>query len=95
MNINLKKATVLVFALAAGLTGEISFGNAAEQNPDPAQIARGAKAWASTCGTCHNIRSPGDLTDGEWKLTVAHMRVVANIPGDTAEDIRAFLQASN
>lgn len=95
MNIYLRRTTVLAFALSVALAGATSFGNAAEQNPDPAQIARGAKAWASTCGTCHNIRPPGDQTDGEWKLSIAHMRSLANVPGDTADDIRAFLQASN
>lgn len=63
--------------------------------PDPAQLARGAKAWAANCGRCHNIRAPNELTDEEWDVSVTHMRVRANIPGNVAEDIKAFLKASN
>lgn len=63
--------------------------------PDPAQLARGAKAWAEQCSRCHNIRSPGELTDEEWFVSTTHMRVRANIPGNIIDDILAFLQASN
>ena len=62
---------------------------------DPAQIARGAKAWASQCGRCHNIRPPKSLSDEEWSVSVTHMRVRANLPGTVARDIEAFLKASN
>ncbi|GAB4575202.1 MAG: hypothetical protein Tsb008_15080 [Rhodothalassiaceae bacterium] len=62
---------------------------------DPLQIARGAKAWSEQCGRCHNIRSPSELGDEEWHVSATHMRVRANIPGDTIRDIRAFLKSSN
>ena len=59
------------------------------------QVGRGAQAWADNCGRCHNIRSPGELTPELWDVSVTHMRVRANIPGDVAEDIRAFLMSSS
>ena len=62
---------------------------------DPAQLARGAKAWADTCSRCHNLRAPDELDDKAWEISVIHMRVRANIPGQTARDIEAFLKASN
>ena len=63
--------------------------------PDPVQVARGAKAWAENCGRCHNIRDPKEFNDEIWEVSVTHMRVRANLPGKTVEDIKAFLKASN
>jgi len=62
---------------------------------DPAQFARGAKAWADQCGRCHNIRSPSELNDSDWQVSTTHMRLVGNIPGDVIRDIQVFLKASN
>jgi hypothetical protein len=62
---------------------------------DPMQVVRGAKAWKNNCGRCHNLRSPKELTDEEWDVSTAHMRVRANLDGKDAEDIKAFLKASN
>ena len=62
---------------------------------DPMQVVRGAKAWKNNCGRCHNLRSPKELNDEEWDVSVAHMRVRANLLGFEAEDIKAFLKASN
>mgnify|MGYP005846150745 CR=1 FL=1 len=87
----------IVLAAAIILTPPI-IGPAAAQDsegPDPAQIARGAKAWAENCGRCHNLRSPNELGDFEWHVSVIHMRVRANIPATTIEDIMVFLKSSN
>ncbi len=62
---------------------------------NPMEIARGAQAWSRECGRCHNIRPPSELSDEEWRVSVAHMRVRGNIPADEARAIVAFLQASN
>ena len=59
------------------------------------QVARGAKAWANNCARCHSLRDPKELTDEDWAVSVTHMRVRANLPGDVARDIAAFLKASN
>lgn len=86
-------ALSLAFGGAVALTGQEE--KADPVKVDPLQIARGAKAWAAQCGRCHNIRSPSELSDEEWHVSVTHMRVRANIPGDTIEDIKAFLKSSN
>lgn len=84
-------AAAFVTVAIAGISAE-----AAEKvKKDPLQIVRGAKSWAQTCGRCHNIRSPKELTDEEWEVSATHMRVRANIPGDVIRDIIAFLKASN
>ncbi len=59
------------------------------------QLARGAKAWSDNCGQCHNARDPGDQSDQQWDVVVAHMRIRANLTGEEARDILNFLQASN
>ncbi len=61
---------------------------------DAASRARGAQAWADNCGRCHNLRSPSELNAELWDVSVMHMRVRANLPGDLADDIKAFLMAS-
>ncbi len=86
--------------LATSLSGMVfapglAFAEDETAQADPAQIARGAKAWAEQCSRCHNIRAPSELTDEDWYVSVTHMRVRANIPGKMIEDIIAFLQASN
>lgn len=92
------KATIaaIAVALVAG-TLVIAPGVAAQEEgtTDRAAFARGAKAWSQNCGRCHNIRAAKELTDEEWHVSVTHMRVRANIPGDVAKDIIAFLNASN
>ncbi len=57
-------------------------------------LTRGAKAWADHCGRCHNLRSPSELNEELWDISVTHMRVRANLPGDLADDIKAFLMSS-
>jgi len=94
-----KSNAILPFLAIAGFVGFLSFGAATAQQTkekvDPQQFARGAKAWAKTCARCHNMRSVQDNSDEEWHVDVTHMRVRANIPGDVARDIEAFLRASN
>ena len=68
---------------------------AAEKAEDPMQFARGAKSWSENCGQCHNIRDPKELRDDQWRAAVAHMRVRANLTGQEARDVLAFLQESN
>lgn len=63
--------------------------------PDPQAVARGASAWAQQCNRCHNVRGPNELRDSEWEVSVLHMRLIGNIPGEVVRDIIAFLKASN
>lgn len=85
----------IVFAMASAAGIGAADTDTAKPKTDPLQFARGAKAWAKNCARCHNMRSAQDNSDEEWHVDVIHMRVRANIPGDVARDIRAFLQASN
>ena len=84
----------LIALLGAGLW-ESSRGIAADQKPDPATIARGAKSWAENCARCHNPRDPKDFRDDQWKVIMTHMRIRAGLTGDEANDILTFLQSSN
>lgn len=93
-------AAAIAFAPNSVSAGESSMvqSAAAESGsaaPSPAQIGRGAKAWAVTCSRCHNLRDPNDFGDKDWDVIVNHMRVVGPLPGQVAEDIKAFLKASN
>jgi len=95
----LKKSDFVVLAFAGAVLSMVGLGVASadtqKPKPDPMQFARGAKAWAKTCARCHNMKSAQDNSDEEWHVDVTHMRVRANIPGDVARDIKAFLQSSN
>jgi len=83
--------------VAAGQAAPIQTAAAGEKSsaPDPAQIGRGAAAWAGVCGNCHNLRDPQEYSDKNWDVIVDHMRVVVPLPGQTAQDIKAFLKSSN
>lgn len=59
------------------------------------QRARGGKAWTQHCKRCHNLRAPNEKQDYEWDISVNHMRIIGNIPGETTEDIKMFLKAAN
>jgi cytochrome c5 len=88
------------FLAATATAGEVgrfvlAANDTADAMPDPAQIGRGAKAWADTCQRCHNLRDPNEFSDKNWSVIVNHMRVIAPLPGQEAEDIKAFLKASN
>ncbi len=62
---------------------------------DPGRFARGARAWANNCASCHNLRPASDLRDDQWRVVVAHMRVRADLTGQEARDVLKFLQESN
>ena len=87
-------AIVAMLGAVAGLAQVTSAQNSAPAT-DAAAAARGAKAWADNCASCHNTRSPLEKSDRQWATATTHMRVRANIPGDVANDIILFLQASN
>ena len=62
---------------------------------EPGSVAAGARAYGNLCGTCHNARSPLERSDRDWVTIVNHMRVRANMTGQQARDVVAFLQAAN
>jgi len=93
----MKRSTAVIggFALVFGVGAVLAQSGGGGPEDNSAAIARGAQAWAENCGACHNVRSPSELGDASWGVAAAHMRVRANIPGNVARDIVAFLQSSN
>lgn len=94
---SVRRRAVVALGLLLGL-GAVPVSDALAQGlakPDPQAVARGGKAWEQQCNRCHNVRPPNELRDFEWDVTVAHMRLIGNIPGEMAEDIAAFLKATN
>ena len=94
----------IIIALSFAIAGFFTITQpAAEDAPSAAdlrkqrtmQLVRGARAWKENCGRCHNLRSPRELTDEEWDVSVMHMRVRANLSAQEARDISEFLKASN
>lgn len=63
--------------------------------PPEGNASKGAKAWVSNCGRCHNIRDGKELRDDQWVTTMFHMRVRAGLTGEDTRNILAFLQSSN
>lgn len=93
--IRIKIALLAGIAVNAAVFGVHPATAADEEGTSAAQRARGAQAWQQQCGRCHNLRSPNEKQDYEWDISVNHMRIIGNIPGQTAEDIKAFLKSSN
>lgn len=65
---------------------------AEEEKPD---LKTGARLWRQNCGRCHYTRRPSERSDRQWQIIVAHMRLRANLTGDTANAILEFLRATN
>lgn len=94
----MKTSAPLIATTAAVVTAMLSgyaFAANAQNGTDASRIGQGATAWVENCGRCHNLRSPQEYSDASWDIIVQHMRVRANLLGSTADDIRAFLKASN
>jgi mono/diheme cytochrome c family protein len=58
-------------------------------------VAEGARVYGTTCGRCHNARSPLERSDRDWVTIINHMRVRANLTGGQSRSVLAFLQATN
>jgi hypothetical protein len=54
-----------------------------------------ARLWTQTCAQCHNMRPVKAYSAAEWGVIVHHMRVRANLTGQEARAIAAFLQSSD
>ncbi len=55
----------------------------------------GAELWASTCGHCHNVRSPSSYGPAQWEVAVYDMRVRAHLTGEEQRKITEFLKAAS
>ncbi len=89
----LATSSLTVAAGTPASAGKASSASSSAQ--DAAQFARGAKEWQLVCGSCHNLRSPSELSNAEWDVAMGQMRVRAGLTGAQARDILAFLKASN
>lgn len=66
--------------------------DAAAKAEQRALLRRGAQLWPVVCAGCHNARGPAERSPAEWETIVQHMRVRANIPGEDARAILAYLK---
>ncbi|MDX1803396.1 MAG: hypothetical protein R3292_04895 [Alcanivorax sp.] len=89
----MKGFTVAVIMVAGFLLAGPSWAGNNNGN-DQQKIARGAMAWSQHCNRCHNLRSVEEKSPRKWDITVSHMRVIGNIPGSMADDIKAFLEST-
>ena len=55
----------------------------------------GVQLWSENCTRCHNGRPPEEFSGAQWDVIVHHMRLRANLTGEEAREIVAFLKASN
>lgn len=63
--------------------------------PEATAFGRGASAWANNCHRCHNVIDPKGLSDNQWRVVLAHMRLRAGLDGQSQQDILQFLQGGN
>jgi mono/diheme cytochrome c family protein len=81
--------------LAAAMTVAVTLGMPQGASAQTEAIAEGARVYGSTCGRCHNARSPLERSDRDWVTIINHMRVRANMTGSQTRNVLAFLQATN
>ncbi len=55
----------------------------------------GAQLWGENCIRCHNAPSPSIYSDAQWDAAVGHMRYKANLTGEEANKIVAYLKSAN
>lgn len=86
-----------IFLTAAGALLLLVPGPAAAQAQEgnAQAVAEGARLYNSTCTRCHNARPATERSDAEWRMIVAHMRAIGNLPASRARAILAFMQATN
>lgn len=95
MAINWSGALRRLLPLAALGIGPLVANDAAAQQVDPMLVAEGAAVYGANCGRCHNARSALERTDRQWAVIITHMRVRANLAGQEARKVLAFLMATN
>lgn len=90
------RTLVLILALGALAAGTPRAATAQQaQAPDPELIARGAQIYGSNCARCHNLRSPAEYNDINWRTIIAQMRARANLTREQARAVLSFVQATN
>lgn len=90
-----RRTTRRLLLLAAICIPLLTAEDARAQRVDPMLVAEGAAMYGATCGRCHYARSPLERTDRQWVVIMTHMRVRANLTGQQARKVLAFLMATN
>ena len=94
----------LLAAATAALTGacttERSTPSTAAATTQPAMAAvlpekSGAQLWTDNCRRCHNLRGPATFSPAQWEVVVHHMRLRANLTGEEARKVTAFLKSAS
>ena len=80
---------------AAGGSASASGATTKPASDTLAATESGAQLWAQTCARCHNLRSPETYSPAQWEVAVHHMRLRANLTGEEAEKIVAFLKSAS
>lgn len=55
----------------------------------------GAQLWTDNCRRCHNLRGPESFSPAQWDVIVHHMRLRANLTGEEARKVTAFLKSAS
>jgi cytochrome c5 len=55
----------------------------------------GAQLWTDNCRRCHNLRGPETFSPAQWEVIVHHMRLRANLTGEEARKVTAFLKSAS
>jgi cytochrome c5 len=55
----------------------------------------GAQLWSDNCRRCHNLRGPESFSPAQWDVIVHHMRLRANLTGEEARKVTAFLKSAS
>lgn len=100
----MKRTTTIPGVLAALAASVVTVGSCANRQSVDAVtdavssqglVTRGAEIYGYSCGRCHNARSAVERTDRSWETIVDHMRVRANLTGQEARAVTAFMRALN
>ena len=55
----------------------------------------GAQLWTDNCRRCHYLRGPETYSPSQWEVAVHHMRLRANLTGEEARKVTAFLKSAS
>lgn len=106
-HIHLNRKYLLAGGFLAFLTVSLVYGCASEKNPPPtttptpsaqasASPVKGrAQIWSENCMRCHNMRAPDSYSDGEWEVSMTHMRIRGYLTGQEHKAVEEFLKSAN
>jgi cytochrome c5 len=92
--------TAAIATLTAGCATRASTPATAAATTQPAMAAvtaeqSGAQLWTDNCRRCHNLRGPETFSPAQWEVVVHHMRLRANLTGEEARKVTAFLKSAS